>query len=86
MPRSRSERRGRTALLCQVRAALLSVEYDDWVEADTIAIPAVAAAVRKLRRLMIAAATLAGLLVIPWRAHKDLHAGRVSSVSSHVQL
>ena len=31
-----------------------------------MAIPAVAAAVRKLRRLMIAAATLAGLLVIPW--------------------
>ena len=36
------------------------------VEADTLAIPAVAAAVRKLRRLMIAAATLAGLLVLPW--------------------
>ena len=31
-----------------------------------MAIPAVAAAVRKLRRLMIAAATLAGLLVLPW--------------------
>mmetsp|Transcript_7094 Transcript_7094/g.21367 ORF Transcript_7094/g.21367 Transcript_7094/m.21367 type:complete len:708 (-) Transcript_7094:286-2409(-) len=50
----------------QVRAALLSVEYDDLIEADTMAIPAVAAAVRKLRRLMIAAATFAGLLVIPW--------------------
>ena len=49
-----------------MRAALLSVEYDDLVEADTMAIPAVAAAVRKLRRLMIAAATLAGLLVLPW--------------------
>mmetsp|Transcript_7090 Transcript_7090/g.21313 ORF Transcript_7090/g.21313 Transcript_7090/m.21313 type:complete len:326 (-) Transcript_7090:1769-2746(-) len=50
----------------QVRAALLSVEYDDLIEADTMAIPAVAAAVRKLRRLMIAAATLAGLLVAAW--------------------